>query len=200
LGALRDDDALKTRVAIASRDADDEWFRLAILTGLGDTCWPFLRELIKQHGDWLSRPTGSHVEFLAQVSKVIGARNRDAELAACIGLVAETKPPAAESGCLAILAGLPEGLSRTQRPFRAPRANPPACLKERVHALEPLFQSAHGLASAEREEPSRRVVAIQLLTRAKPESVKTILPSLLQAREPQAVQFAAARGLGELGD
>ncbi|HMC67398.1 MAG TPA: c-type cytochrome, partial [Gemmataceae bacterium] len=126
-----------------------------------------------------------------------GARHRNAELAGCIDLLATAKP---QAGRLAILAGLAEGLARTERPLRAFLAEPPASLKDRVPALEPLLQSARQLATAEREESSRRVLAIQLLTRAKPETARQFLPDLLQPRQPQPVQFAAARGIGEVAD
>jgi len=88
---------------------------------------------------------------------------------------------------LALLAGLAEGLSRTDRPLRSLLAKPHAGLLE--FARQTAFASA--------EPPPRRVLAVRVLSQGDP---RPDMLSLLQPREPAVVRAAVAQGLGKLGD
>jgi len=90
-------------------------------------------------------------------------------------------------GRLALLAGLAEGLSRTDRPLRSLLAKPHAGLLE--FARQTAFASA--------EPPPRRVLAVRVLSQGDP---RPDMLSLLQPREPAVVRAAVAQGLGKLGD
>lgn len=199
LGEIEGQESLRGLAAIAERDVGDEWVRSAVLSSLKESAWPFLQLLLERHRDWLATPSAEQAQLLTQVAALVGARNRDAELAECF-LVLSGAGRDKVRGRLALLAGLSEGVARAGRPLRTLLAKPPETLTHPVRGLAELLQSAQALALSEREALHARILAVQVLTRAgSPESGRLLI-ELIQIKHPAAVQSAAARGLAELGD
>jgi putative membrane-bound dehydrogenase-like protein len=200
LGDLTDRDAILGLAAIANRDCGDPWTRLAVLSGLGETAWPFLLVLLDRFPDWLGATKPDQARFLSDVAAVIGAHGSDEELGGLLATLVPVADEAPKPGHLALLAGLAEGLGRTGRPLAKLVAQPPASLKDKLAGLEALRTYARKVVNSRGEGPDRRVLALGVLTHLGGKQVAEVLPELLTPDQPEPVQAAAARGLGQLGD
>ena len=224
LGGLSGREELRALARIAARDGENEWTRLAIVSGLGETATRSLALLMEAEPTFLTEPSTGQAEVLRQIAAIIGARNRDPELEDCLALLNKQAAKAPPIGKLAILAGLLEGLSRSPRPWRKLVANAPAGLEGPIRDLDALLtavsatatteraQVAHvvgvlagagaggATAAAERAQVAHRVLAIEALSLAKPASVSKAMEDLLQPRQPVLVQLAAARSIAVIGD
>ena len=111
LGDLDDGRAPGALARIAARDVGDPWVRLAVLSGLRETAWPFLQALLAANPGWLDAPTPDQARLLAQTAAILGAAQRAEELR---GLADRLVPDG------------PEGLGRRgadrapRRPLRRP--------------------------------------------------------------------------------
>ncbi|HEX8201962.1 MAG TPA: HEAT repeat domain-containing protein, partial [Isosphaeraceae bacterium] len=186
LGALDRPEALAALARIAARDADEEWTRQAILSGLGATAWPFVRVLLEDEGRWLAAPTPSQARFLAQAAAVVGAREPDADRLELLGRIG--RGPGGVRGRLALLVGLADGLTRAGRP-----------LPGRDGGLADVFDSARTRALSDSEPPWVRALAVAALTKAGAPTAPDLLVALFEPQHPPEVQAAAARSLVELG-
>jgi putative membrane-bound dehydrogenase-like protein len=200
LGGLSGRDELQALARLAARDGENEWARLAIVSGLGETAVGSLRQLGRAEPKWLSEPTAGEAQVLRQIGVIIGARNRDSELADCLALLAEPPGDAPPVGRLALLAGLLDGLSHTPRPWRALAARPPAALEQPIRHLEGLLRHAEETADSGAAPLAHRVLALEVLCRARPEVAGKLLGDWLPAHQPPPLQAAAARGLAVVAD
>src|SRR5690606_34472623 len=93
---------------IAARDVDDEWIRLAALSGLGEIAQPFLDRVLEAHPEWLAGASPSQGRLLESTASILGARDRPEEAR---GLASRLAPERGESigGRLALLVGLADG-------------------------------------------------------------------------------------------
>src|SRR5262249_34945540 len=146
LGEVSDRDALKALTAIARRDLTDGWVRLAILSSLAHAAWPFAELLLEQQPEWLTKPTTEQAQFLSEVGALVAGQGRPRELAAGLELLTRRGPSG--PGRLALLAGLGDGLSRSNHLLRALMERPPRELKRSLGALEGLFQVARRTAAS----------------------------------------------------
>ncbi len=192
--------ALAALARIAVTDADDPWMRLAILSGLAESSLAFIPLCD-------SIPAASGREQLqSQAAAIVGVRRRTPEVASLLRLIAarlETSPTAEPGsriliGCLTILDGLAEGLERSGPGLHALISSAPPELKPIFERLERLWPAASALAVS--KEPDRhRIVAIDVLGRGRPDLAEAILPSLLSATQPVAIQTAAAQAVARAG-
>lgn len=199
LGELPVHDSQAVLARMAERDADDAWFRLAILSSLGPSSWPFLQILIKQNPQWMSEPTPGQCQLLAQAAGLLGAQSPQTELTTLLELLRQQDEPPLP-GKLALLAGLAEGLARGGRPLHVLLTEPPTALAEPLRKLEGLFVYAGSVAVDEKQPVDYRVLAVQVLGHARPQAAGSIAVDLLKPAVPPAVQTAAARSLGSIAD
>ncbi|SIO59058.1 putative membrane-bound dehydrogenase domain-containing protein [Singulisphaera sp. GP187] len=196
LGDLDDGRAPTALAKIAARDADDDWVRLAVLSGLGEKAWPFLHALLVAEPGWLAAPTLGQGRVLASTAAILGARNRPEELRS---LAAQLTPAPGETtvaGRIALLVGLSDGLARAGRPLHELlKAGPATEGYEGIAAL--LDRAAKTVASAE-ASPADRAQSLTLLARCRPEAAAVAIPALLHSVEAD-VQSAAARAVAEVG-
>lgn len=75
---------LDTMVTLAARHADDPWMRMASLTSIGDAAVPVLERLATDQA-FIASAGGD--AFVGQVMATIGARGRQAEVAATVPLI-----------------------------------------------------------------------------------------------------------------
>lgn len=199
LGDLRGDDVTQALFQIAKLDASDEWSRLAILSGLKHSAWPFLKLWLDERQVWADPLPDAQVQFLVQIASLIGARNQDQELTECFTRLSQPQGPT-KAVRLAILAGLTEGMHRTARPLHALLSQPSPTLQDASRSLNDLLQAAKSVAESDEEQPQLRTLAIQAIAQARHEATGIVLLNLLEPARPPAVQAAAARGLGEVFD
>ncbi|AMV36102.1 PVC-type heme-binding CxxCH protein [Planctomyces sp. SH-PL62] len=185
--------AVEALARIAARDAEDEWTRLAVLSGLRDTASPFLATLLTAHPEWLATATPGQARLLDATASILGARAIPDELKA---LAARLAPPAegeGSAGRIALLLGLSDGLARANR---SPRELANQAGFEKLGVL--LDRAAETVGSAH-ANPTDRARALTLLARFRPDDAAALVPALLSADQPPAVQAAAAEAVVEVG-
>lgn len=193
LGDVRDPAVPQALARLAARDAGDAWMRLAILSGLGETAWPFLQALLETRRGAVDPDQAT---LLAQAAAIVGVRNRQDEVRALLGSIAQVGDEQPTSGRIALLGGLADGLARVGHRLAAVLAGLPPSGSETVGRL--LARAADSATSAT-EPPAARARALILLARGRPEAAASVIPSLLSAAQPDEVRSAAARGIREVG-
>ena len=187
LGSLADPRSSGALAKIAARDADDEWVRLAVLSGLAEKADAFLNALLADHPEWLAAAAPGQARLLASTASIIGARNQPDETRRLVDRLAS--PPGGESiaGRIALLDGLSDGLSRVGGSVDA------------FKGIGGLLDRAAEIVASPDASPTDRAGALGLLARSRPESAALAIPSLLAAGQPEALQSASARALAVVG-
>jgi putative membrane-bound dehydrogenase-like protein len=193
-------DALTALAGIAIKDADDPWMKLAILSGLAESALAFIPLC-----DSIPSATGRE-QLLSQAAAIVGVRRRTPELAALLGTIAtklelnSSPDPAARISIdsLTILDGLADGLERSGPGLSALLSSSPPELKPFFARLERLWPAAAALA-VDKDTDGHRAVAIDILARARSDLAESVVPRLLSASQPVAIQAAAAQAVARAG-
>jgi putative membrane-bound dehydrogenase-like protein len=187
-----DAEAVRPLVELARRDAGDPWLRLAVLSSLGETASDFLRQWAGPDSRGLEGATADQARLLGQAAAIVGVGRREPELRAVLALLTASAP--ALDGKLALAAGLGEGLERSGAPLHAWLAGLGDATPGGPAGLAPLWEAARArVVSADPAE--RRRVALEALVRGAPGPAASLLPRLVQADQPQALQVAAAQAV-----
>jgi putative membrane-bound dehydrogenase-like protein len=191
--------ALEALLKIAAQDANDPWIRLAILSGLAESSLAFVSLC-----DRIPSASG-RAQLLAQAAAIVGVRRRSSELSALLGTISsridsrQNKPGLGASiDVLSMLAGLAKGLGRSGPPLHSVIATASGDLKPQLERLAPIWPAASGLAVSDRPT-AERLVALDVLSLARPDLAEAIIPSLLAVTQPGEIQSAAARAVGRAG-
>jgi len=192
--------ALDALAKIAVSDADDPWMRLAILSGLAESSLAFIPLC-----DSIPSVTGREA-LQSQAAAIVGVRRRTPELTSLLELIAtrlettRTPEPGSRTvvDCLTLLAGLAEGLERSGPRLDALILSAPRDLKPIFDRLEPLWPAASALAVSQ-EPAAHRIVAIDVLSRGRPDLAEAIVPMLLSPTQPVPIQTAAAQAVARTG-
>ena len=110
----------------------------------------------------------------------------------------EPSDPGRSIDALTMLAGLAEGLERSGPPLRALIASPSPELKPQLERLATLWPPAQALAVSN-QPVAERLVALEVLSRGRPDLAEEIVPDLLAVNQPVAIQAAAARAVARAG-
>jgi putative membrane-bound dehydrogenase-like protein len=111
LGQVREELAFQGLQQIAFRHIDNKWFQLAILTAVAEDAPRWFRRLTSP-GGLTGQPTKGAQEFLAQLTSIVGARQKDREIAGVLAVVAKGRSEQDVWWQIASLGGLAEGLKR----------------------------------------------------------------------------------------
>jgi putative membrane-bound dehydrogenase-like protein len=198
-GDLDSSEAIAALAALAKEGAADEWQRLAILSGLGQTALPFLQALAREHPVVFMAPTAGEQILLRETAALIGIRSEEPEVARLVALIGEAGPVNV-SGATALLTGLGEGLARRQQTLRRFLDDLPAASRHHLPSIERLLTLAQSRAGDRLAPESPRLLALRLVLQARPDMAQPLIESLLAAEESPAIQTAAARGVAEAGD
>jgi putative membrane-bound dehydrogenase-like protein len=217
--------AISILAALARQGADDEWQRLAVLSGLGRNAWPFLQTLIRESdnaetgadpssktgkksptkkGDvavpsLLERPTPGEQILLREVATLIGIRQQESEIVGLATLIAQTEPRG-EVGAMTLLSGLGDGLARHQQPLHRFLGSKSTALEPHLPKLEQFITLAQNRAGSQQIPEPARLLALRLVVQARPEAARPLIELLLSRDESPPMQSAAARGLAEAGN
>jgi putative membrane-bound dehydrogenase-like protein len=198
-GDLGSPDAVAALAAVAIQGAEDEWQRLAVLSGLGRNAWPFLQALVREHQVILIAPTAGEQILLRESAALIAVRNAEPEVVSLVALIGEAGPGNI-SGATALLVGLGEGLARRQQTLRRFLADLPAHARRHLPSIERLVTLAQSRAGDRQAPESPRLLALRLVLQARPDAAQSLIEALLAAEEAPPIQTAAARGVAETGD
>ncbi|MDG3006830.1 PVC-type heme-binding CxxCH protein [Paludisphaera mucosa] len=185
--------AVSALAKIAARDADDEWARLAVLSGLRDTAPLFLSAILDAHPGWLAEPTAGQAYLLSATAAILGARAKPEELQAFATRLAAAPDEAGIAGRVALLLGLSDGLARAGRPPRELTAG------DRFKGVGVLLDRAAAVVGSADVEPGDRARALTLLARFRPDDAAERIAALLAADQPDAVRASAAEAVAEVG-
>jgi putative membrane-bound dehydrogenase-like protein len=198
-GDLDSREAISAIAALARQGAADEWQRLAVLSGLGRTAWPFLQTLLREHGTILKAPTAGEQTLLRETAALIGIRQVESEIADLIGLIGHIDPRE-EIGATVLLTGVGEGLAHRRQALHRFLSAPDSPVREHLPQIERLIAAAQAQAAVRDVPESQRLLALRLVLQARPGAAQSLIEALLTAEEPPAIQMAAARGVADLGD
>jgi putative membrane-bound dehydrogenase-like protein len=199
LGNLAEPAAVAALARIAARDCEDEWARLAVLSGLGETAAPFLRTLLDANPGWLAKPTAAQGRLLEQTAAILGVRHREEELKGLLGRIEPGAAGEGDRGRLALLAGLVDGLARTGADPKQLLASPPPGWQAEIARVNALLDRSAAEANGPEGTAAGRLQVLQVLARCRPEGAAKLVPAFLEPGQPDAVRGAAARALGEIG-
>ena len=183
-------DPLKTLSAILRKDAADPWTRFAVYSNATpDIVWNLLMTGTLFHG-FDETPDGRIIA--GELAELVGANKATRDIEKTLELLPDDAvAPHIRS---AVLRGLGRGLQRSGASLRGIVA------KSKTRGpIEKVFDQAAREAIGE-GEASARIAAIEIVGLGPVESAMTMLPGLLDARQPGEVQLAALRAIGELPD
>jgi putative membrane-bound dehydrogenase-like protein len=171
--------------ALAEREPPDQWRRLALLSSLHNQEAAFLAELSR-------RPCWTDARYrplIREVAQILGARNREDELSACLALNDASHAPR-----LALFAGLARGLEQagTSLAARLSAIKP--------GALDAVVQSGCSIALDSTSDQEDRLLAIDVFSLAPGNSVRRAVLALLDPRQPRTIQVRAAQVIGQRND
>jgi putative membrane-bound dehydrogenase-like protein len=204
LGQIKDVRALEILAGLAIKHAENQWFRLALLSSVNDSASQFFALLRKKN------PVFDNDPLFAQLASLIGGKHDAKELAELLKLIPGLKKP--ESA----LAGLSKGLKLADvRNLRV--ANGEAILSSllasnnealqkvawetaRFFELKGLVQKALADAQNASLPVNTRVTAIRALRGGQFAAVSTVLQKLLADQNAPELQTAAIESLAAFDD
>jgi putative membrane-bound dehydrogenase-like protein len=200
LGHLKDPRSLTALAGIAARHANDRWFRVAVLSSVGESAAPFLQMML----------TRNVSEMVPPVASLVGARHNPAELAQSLNAIGKLGEPAAA------LAGIAKGLALTNAMgVKVPGVEAPL-LKLVDSPSEPVRNAAWEVArhfelralvakaTADSLDPAvpmtRRAVAIRALRGGPFAPASAVVKKVLDSSAPAELQTAAVETLSAFDD
>ncbi len=173
---------------IARKDAMNEWTRTAVLSSIGDRPLQLFETLSKQEG-FIATPSAQ--ALLDELAFLIGCRRRSGDAGLFMdGLRrAGLSSDAMTHALLALCRGQVRRGSSSDSFFNEPE----------LAEAKKLLNDAAVLAASE-GPIERRIGAIGLLALGDVKAGRRILPPLLDAREPTAVQLSVLQALAEILD
>jgi len=200
LGQLKDPRSLAALADLAANHKNDKWFRVAVLSSVGDSASPFLQTMLTRGVD----------EMVPQLAALVGGRHNPAELSQALSGIARLKEPAAA------LSGLGKGLALTgAMGLKAPAAEAPL-LKLIDNASEPVRNAAWEVArhfelralvakaAADSLDPAvpvaRRAIAIRALRGGQFAQASAVVKKALDSTSPPELQTAAVETLASFDD
>ncbi len=217
LGGLDSSSARAARERLLAHDLEDRWFQIAALSASSDESPGMFRMAVSRLAD---KSTEGRLDFFRQVTSVIGARQRRAEIQQVIQTVARASASDSSWWRAASLEGLAAGMQgRGSESIKLPtgqdlllglsETTETAVRRASLALLEIVglpsgpsvttaLERAQATAQNPEAEPRRRADAIALLGLAGPAPHESMLKNLLDAREPEPVQAAAVHALGKI--
>ncbi len=183
LGEIDGDQATAALAAIARRDAADPWTRMAVLSSLSRSPFPFLIDVLADRQFAASEPG---LQMIGQLAFIVGASS-DADAIDRVLLAAATSPGRRE-----VVTNIGAGLKRTRRDLSQVAAD-----KTRLggRVVSKMLDEARQTALAAGGEMQNRLQAIELLGYSRFEAVREMLTRLLDTRQPHAIQSAAIHAM-----
>ncbi len=186
--AAGDPRALAALAAVAVQDIDSPWTRTAVLSSVAGRATDLLEALTRRSG-FVADPRG--VVWLHELAYLVGAEGKPQQVRALLDRLAAAG--VGSETAMRLVLSLARGLRRAGSSLPAMSDGGSS---KRLAAM--LARAAALARSNAAIEP--RQVAIRLLALGDPQAARDVLPQLLDARQPSAVQLAALQALGEILD
>jgi putative membrane-bound dehydrogenase-like protein len=204
LGSCKESRALDGLAEITFQRATDPWFRIAILSSVGDSALKFSERLVTKNPSW------ANAEMLAQLGSLIGGKNDPGEISRFLKTLPGRKQPEAS------LTGLAKGLKLAgTKNLKIPGGE--AALSRFLHGTSEAVQNAawevarylelgtlvrQALVSAQAENLplSQRIVAVRALRGGQYVSVEPVLHQILNSAAAPPLKVAAVESLSAFDD
>lgn len=179
-------------VHLLVRDGADRWITTAVLCSAGDCPAALFVQLLR---DQAFLKTPSAADILGQLLGVVGARQRQAEIATILQSLVQ--PPLADQPALQqrALLGLADALARSGRSLDTYFQS-----RDDLNAVKELLakmvQQAAQTAPDGRKPADERLLAIRLLRHAPFETARRVLSKFFTLEQPPDIQLAAIQALG----
>jgi putative membrane-bound dehydrogenase-like protein len=193
---------------------EDRWMQMAALTASSDRA----PRLFQTAAAFTSKNTPARENFFRQVTSVIGARRKSAEVRGVIETVARSSRPESAWWRAASLEGLAQGIGSGSDSIRHENAGQDVLLKvfegpdEKVRAASLRLLAATGLpanraqaleraadlAAKDDANPELRADSIGVLALDNPAAREALFRKLVDPKEPEPVQAAAVQALGRI--
>lgn len=196
LGSMSGQEVIGNLARVAAKDADDPWFRAAVLSGIGDELPAFLDSFRKQSG--ASGPAFSLM--MQDLGELFG---HAAQMADCQLLLEEMLDSGGElrwrmATVLGLLKGLEAGDVSTVDGGLVDALLSDSSSRLKVAKVRAFIEQVARLATDTEEPLAEREVATAVLGFVPFHWVSKDLQSLLQARQPVDIQLEAVKSLGRM--
>jgi len=187
LGEIASPSATAALASIAERDAGNRWIRLAVLSSTMGRAGDLFALMIAKPAWRSSGPGRALLEALAEQAGRQGRSDQVATVFKTLDAVPSTESAAVRG----VVRGLSKGLEASGSPLLAQLSG-----GNMADVLADLLVQAKKTAANAAQPVDKRVGAIRSLASAPFDEVREVLSSLLDSREPGAVQAAALQALG----
>jgi putative membrane-bound dehydrogenase-like protein len=222
LGDIDSPHSRATQQRLLANNIDDPWMQIAALSASSDRA----QQLFGSAAAFTRERTDARARLFQQIGTVIGARRKPVEVRQVLTTLLRDSNPRSSWWRAATLDGLAQGLG-TSRQTSPPGTNDARgntnlgadlllTLFDRSDAevrraslrvlaatglppsAAPLLRRATATAQAGDKDPALRADSIGLLALGLPQAYEALFKTLVDAKEPEPVQVAAARALGRL--
>jgi putative membrane-bound dehydrogenase-like protein len=184
LGVIKDDpQAIASLASIAVRDAESPWIRTAVLSSISDRPVALFDALSRRAGFLSSAPAQA---WLDELGYLVGVDRRPQAFDEFMSRV--NSSGVAPDTLMRVVLSVAQGRKGAGRPFQTLLEGSGSA---RVRAL---LGEAAGLVDSDGSVESR-LVAIRLLGLGNAPLARSLLPDLLDGRQPAAIQLAVLRAL-----
>ena len=219
LGQLQGEPSFRVLRQIAFRHISNKWFKLAVLTAAAEDATRWFRALTSS-GGLAGQPSKGAEELLAQLTSILGARQKDREIAGVLARVEKSRSQQDAWWQSASLAGLAEGLRRgPERRVKLPTGQPLLVRLMRARSpeienaalrvltqidlavspeLRAMLARAATMAIYPEARLEERTRAIGILGLDPTASTLSLLEKCLSPQQPQEVQVATVSALANL--
>jgi putative membrane-bound dehydrogenase-like protein len=198
LDSLDDGEKQALWLKLAQQPDATPWLLLAVSAALDErSARPFVERLVSDDARWLKAPTPEQAAFLKQATALLRDDEHVVELFA---FLQSCRPAQIGPGQLAILAGLTQASLADNRSLRQWLAENKQGRSAAAQTLRSIIDVARRVAADEQAAVSQRNDALSAIGLDQPERAAPLLLSLLDAKQPQEVQSAAAAVLCAVAD
>jgi putative membrane-bound dehydrogenase-like protein len=221
LGTLHSREARAVRDHILQRDLEDKWVQTAALSSSSGDALRLFLSAIHASLNLLQKETKGAISFLRQVTSVIGARQRPAEIHQVLLTVSGDAQPSSTWWRLAIMEGLALGMQPKARTANLNvgreqligifQESDPAIRRASLRLLEILgspkgpsatlaIRKAMTVVADPVADADLRADSVSLLVLDGPQKHSELLRQLVTQDEPEPVRAAAVNAFGKLKD
>lgn len=221
LGGINSRASRDAQDRLLARAIDDPWMQIAALSAASERA----PQLFRAAAAFTDKQTSARGAFFRQVSAVIGARRHPTEIRRMLTAIVNAAPADSSWWSAAALDGLAQGFGSSQSRRRAPgdaqgrvdlgqdlllKLFESADADVRRASLRgltatglppnaaPLLARAAATAQDAVRDPAVRADSIGLLALDDPAAHEALFKTLIEPRQPEAVQAAAVRGLAKV--
>ena len=204
LGQIPGERVTEALVDLASRHADDRWFRIAVLSSVQDSAIQFLDQGLAK------KKLADQPELLSQLASVIGAKHDPAEIAHFLGALSKVGQPDAAlsglsrglelAGVKALRVPKAESLMVSFLHSRSEQAQKAAWETARYLEMPKLTKQATIAAVEPRLSMTKRLNAVRALRSAPFSAAGPVLRKVLESQPGSELQSAAIESLASFDD